>query len=244
MILPWGEGGACDTGRIPGGHGEAFGAGTSKTAPFRMDVDGEEVKKCALRPPGLGRERKPLRGATQFQTQNASLWPFFCGREKPHLSPGPLLALSWAAPSPAALSTKGPLSVGGCFAYSCAVIAVDGGILPRNQKKVKGIEAKSDFNTVDDKLKALSAQCAHWAPPPQGEARGTWRTDCHIGAMPLLAMTAGAAVLSGPPLSWWSSRADEDIRPYSAPPLGADSPYQGEMSRRDKRDRDPGTAQP
>ena len=27
-----------------------------------------------------------------------------------------------------------------------------------------------------------------------------------------------------------------------APPLGADSPYQGEMSRRDKRDRDPGTA--
>ena len=152
MILPLGEGGACDTGRIPGGHGEAFGAGTSKTAPFRMDVDGEEVKKCALRPPGLGRERKPLRGATQFQTQNASLWPFLCGREKPHLSPGPLLALSWAAPSPAALSTKGPLSVGGCFAYSCAVIAVDGGILPRNQEKVKGIEAKSDFNTVEDRF--------------------------------------------------------------------------------------------
>ena len=133
---------------------------------------GKRVKKCALRPLGLGRERKPLRGATQFQTQNASLWPFLCGREKPHLSPGPLLALSWAAPSPAALSTKGPLSVGGCFAYSCAVIAVDGGILPRNQEKVKGLEAKSDFNTVEDKLKALSAQCAHWAPPPQGEARG------------------------------------------------------------------------
>ena len=90
----------------------------------------------------------------------------------------------------------------------------------------------------------LSAQCAHWAPPPQGEARGTWGTDCHVGAMPLLAMTVGAAVLSGPPLSWWSSQADEDIRPYLAPPLGADSPYQGEMSRRDKRDRDPGTAKP
>ena len=120
----------------------------------------------------------------------------------------------------------------------------DGGILPRNQEKVKGIEAKSDFNTVEDKSKALSAQCAHWAPPPQGEARGTWRTDCHVGAMPLLAMTVGAAVLSGPPLSWWSSRADEDIRLYLAPPLGADSPYQGEMSRRDKRDRDPGTAEP
>ena len=139
---------------------------------------------------------------------------------------------------------QGPLSVGGCFAYSCAVIAVDGGILPRNQEKVKGIEAKSDFNTVEDKSKALSAQCAHWAPPPQGEARGTWRTDHHAGAMPLLAMTAGAAVLSGPPLSWWSSRADEDIRLYLAPPAGADSPYQGEMSRRDKRDRDPGTAEP
>ena len=35
IILPWGEGGACDTGRIPGGHGEVFGAGTSKTTPFR-----------------------------------------------------------------------------------------------------------------------------------------------------------------------------------------------------------------
>ena len=58
MILPWGEGGACDTGRIPGGHGEAFGAGTSKTAPFRMDVDGEEVKKCALRPPWIGTRAK------------------------------------------------------------------------------------------------------------------------------------------------------------------------------------------
>ncbi len=151
----------------------------------------------------------------------------FVRKGKPHLSPGPLLALSWAAPSPAALSTKGPLSVGGCFAYSCAVIAVDGGILPRNQEKVKGIEAKSDFNTVEDKLKALSAQCAHWAPPPQGEARGTWRTDCHVGAMPLLAMTVGAAVLSGPPLSWWSSRADEDIRPYLAPP-------KGELARRSR----------
>ena len=161
---------------------------------MRNDRD-KKVKKCALRPLELGRERKPLRGATQFQTQNASLWPFLCGREKPHLSPGPLLALSWAAPSPAALSTKGPLSVGGCFAYSCAAIAVDGGILPRNQEKVKGIEAKSDFNTVEDKSKALSAQCAHWAPPPQGEARGTWGTDCHVGAMPLLAMTVGAAVV-------------------------------------------------
>ena len=42
---------------------------------------------------------------------------------------------------------------------------------------------------------ALSAQCAHWAPPPQGEARGTWGTDCHVGAMPLPAMTVGAAVV-------------------------------------------------
>ena len=173
MILPWGEGGACDTGRIPGGHGEAFGAGTSKTAPFRMDVDGEEVKKCALRPPGLGRERKPLRGATQFQTQNASLWPFLCGRGEPRLSPGPLLALSWAAPSPAALSTKGPLSVGGCFAYSCAVIAVDGGILPRNQEKVKGIEAKSDFNTVDDKFGDAPLCLPLGEGAPQGRMRGT-----------------------------------------------------------------------
>ena len=41
----------------------------------------------------------------------------------------------------------------------------------------------------------LSAQCVHWAPPPQGEARGTWGTDCHVGAMPLLAMTVGAAVV-------------------------------------------------
>ena len=177
MILPWGEGGACDTGRIPGGHGEAFGAGTSKTTPFRMDVDGEEVKKCALRPPGLGRERKPLRGATQFQTQNASLWPFLCGRENRTC----LQARCW------------------CFAYSCAVIAVDGGILPRNQEKVKAIEAKSDFNTVDDKLGALSAQCAHWAPPPQGEARETLGTDCRVAS--LLAMTVGAAVPSGPWLS-------------------------------------------
>ena len=166
-----------------------------------------------------------LRGATQFQTQSASLWPFLCGRGEPRLSPGPLLALSWAAPSPAALSTKGPLSVGGCFAYSCAVIAVDGGILPRNQEKVKGIEAKSDFNTVEDKLKALSAQCAHWAPPPQGEARETLGTDCRVAS--LLAMTVGAAVLSGPPLSWWSSRADEDIRPYLAPP-------KGELARRSR----------
>ena len=165
---------------------------------MRNDRD-KKVKKCALRPLELGRERKTLRGATQFQTQNASLWPFLCGREKPHLSPGPLLALSWAAPSPAALSTKGPLSVGGCFAYSCAVIAVDGGILPRNQEKVKGIEAKSDFNTVEDKLGALSAQCAHWAPPPQGEARETLGTDCRVAS--LLAMTVGAAVPSGPWLS-------------------------------------------
>ena len=30
--------------------------------------------------------------------------------------------------------------------------------------------------------------------------------------------------------------------PVLAPPVGADSPYQGEMSRRDKRDRDSGTA--
>ena len=198
MILPWGEGGACDTGRIPGGHGEAFGAGTSKTAPFRMDVDGEEVKKCALRPPGLGRERKPLRGATQFQTQNASLWPFLCGREKPHLSPGPLLALSWAAPSPAALSTKGPLSVGGCFAYSCAVIAVDGGILPRNQEKVKGIEAKSDFNTVDYKLKAEETG-GHGGPPLQERSKTRRRGGPPCPPAVGATVTAGGQRL---PLRW------------------------------------------
>ena len=65
---------------------------------------------------------------------------------------------------------------------------MDGGILPRNQEKVKAIETKSDFNTVDDKLKALSAQCAHWAPPPQGEARGTQERIATSGVA-LLAMT-------------------------------------------------------
>ena len=34
----------------------------------------------------------------------------------------------------------------------------------------------------------LSAQCAHWAPPPQGEARERG-TDCHVGLPGLLAMT-------------------------------------------------------
>ena len=158
---------------------------------MRNDRD-KKVKKCALRPLELGRERKPLRGATQFQTQNASLWPFLCGREKPHLSPGPLLALSWAAPSPAALSTKGPLSVGGCFAYSCAVIAVDGGILPRNQEKVKGIEAKSDFNTVEDRFgtspkPSPGGRCP--AGADEGNAEGleavAWESSSHrLTAMP------------------------------------------------------------
>ena len=97
----------------------------------------------------------------------------FVRKGKPHLSPGPLLALSWAAPSPAALSTKGPLSVGGCFAYSCAVIAVDGGILPRNQEKVKGIEAKSDFNTVDDKFGDAPLCLPLGEGAPQGRMRGT-----------------------------------------------------------------------
>ena len=46
---------------------------------------------------------------------------------------------------------------------------------------------------------ALSAQCAHWAPPPQGEARETLGTDCRVAS--LLAMTVGAAVPSGPWLS-------------------------------------------
>ena len=113
MILPWGEGGACDTGRIPGGHGEAFEAGTSKTAPFRMDVDGEEVKKCALRPPGLGRERKPLRGATQFQRRSSALAPSVAGRG-PHPSPGPLLGPSSPTPGRGALSALGFLSVRRC----------------------------------------------------------------------------------------------------------------------------------
>ena len=164
MILPWGEGGACDTGRIPGGHGEAFGAGTSKTTPFRMDVDGEEVKKCALRPPWIGTRAKTASWCHPISDAECVPLALFVRKGKPHLSPGPLLALSWAAPSPAALSTKGPLSVGGCFAYSCAVIAVDGGILTRNEKKVKGIRAKSDFNTVDYKLKAEETG-GHGGPP-------------------------------------------------------------------------------
>ena len=161
IILPWGEGGACDTGRIPCGRGGAFGAGTSKNSSFQKWLrggGGKRVKKRALRPLGLGRERTDASWCHPISDAAASLWPFLCGRGEPRLSPGPLLALSWAAPSPAALSTKGPLSVGGCFAYSCAVIAVDGGILTRNEKKVKAIGTKSDFNTVDYKFEtALSA---------------------------------------------------------------------------------------
>ena len=105
-----------------------------------------------------------LRGATQFQSGRAAPSGPRVAAGEPRLSPGPLLALSWAAPSPAALSTKGPLSVGGCFAYSCAVIAVDGGILTRNEKKVKGIRAKNDFNTVYYKLKAEETG-GHGGPP-------------------------------------------------------------------------------
>ena len=122
----------------------------------------------------------------------------FVRKGKPHLSPGPLLALSWAAPSPAALSTKGPLSVGGCFAYSCAVIAVDGGILPRNQEKVKAIEAKSDFNTVDYKLKAEETG-GHGGPPLQERSKTRRRGG------PPCPPAVGATVTAGgqrPPLRW------------------------------------------
>ena len=167
-----------------------------------------------------------LRGATQFQTQSASLWPFLCGRGEPRLSPGPLLALSWAAPSPAALSTKGPLSVGGCFAYSCAVIAVDGGILTRNEKKVKGIRAKSDFNTVDYKLKAEETG-GHGGPPLQERSKTRRRGNSYRGR-PKAAPTVGdvdilphgpamipvGADIIRPPLTDQVSRAD-DIRPYT-----------------------------
>ena len=59
---------------------------------------------------------------------------------------------------------------------------MDGGILTRNEKKVKGIRAKSDFNTVDYKLKAEETG-GHGGPPLHRLTMALVGADLRVGPL-------------------------------------------------------------